>query len=451
MGERPGAAADAGRIAVLANEVRAASRLGMVGMAIMALVLAWTHHAFAAIVRPPILLDLWVGGMACVVVYFYAAMAVFLYRRPGDAETVGEWTKYGGYAQTGLNIGITISPWVLMPHADPGLQSLTTLLYVWYVSIGIMTNNAAVPMPAWEVAMLTLSVAGFALWNAGPYAPALAFFLIMIGLTMLSLRTMVRQSVLKALAAQEASDRSEATTRVALAAAAAERDAKTRFIAAASHDLQQPLHAASLFFDAALAMPEGAERRQAIAGAHSAFGSTQALLESMLDHLRLEAGAVRPRLEPLPVGPLLAAVAFEHGAAARAAGMAIRVVPGRLVANADSNLLKRALGNLVANAIRHARGEHVLIAARARGGAAELWVVDDGRGIPDGEGERLFDDFAQGGAGGAGGFGLGLASVRRRMALMGGSAAHEPLWRGGAAFVLRLPLVAGPRLAIAAE
>jgi signal transduction histidine kinase len=442
---------DPERLAAMAIEVRAGAKMSIGGMAIMAGVLVFVRWRFAALVDPAWLLTAWLAWMWGAIAFWAGAMLLFYHRRPDDAETVARWTKPGLWVQSALNFGIAACPWVLLPGADAELQYVTTLLYVWYVATTIMTSNSGVPMPVREVVLLTVSNAGFALWKGGPYSAVLALFVVMIGLTMLGFRRQVRQAAVAATAAQVASERAEATAHKALAAATAQRDAKTRFIAAASHDLQQPIHAASLFFDVAIAMPDGIERQRAIAGAHMAFESTQALLAAMLDHLRLEAGAVRARLAPVDLGAMLARAVLEHGAAARAAGMVLRPVASRLWVTADADLLRRSLGNLVGNAVRHARGERVLLAARRRGDHAEIWVIDDGHGVAAGDVPRLFDDFAQGSDSDTAGFGLGLASVRRQCELMGGSAALDPRWRGGAAFVLRLPLAAVPALALAAE
>ncbi|WP_310497828.1 HAMP domain-containing sensor histidine kinase [Sandarakinorhabdus sp.] len=442
---------DAGmRLAVMAKEVRAGSRLSIVGMIIMAGVLVFVQHMFGDKVRPSWLLALWIGSMAGVIFYWVAAMVMFHRRQPDDHDTVHYWTRLGAHAQTGLNIGIACTPWLLMSAADPQLQSLMTLLYLWYVATGIMTANAGVPVPAWEVMMLTASSAGFALWQGAPYSGWIALFLVLIGLTLLGLRTLVRSSVLAAFEAQLASARSESAMQDALALVAAQRDAKTRMIAAASHDLQQPAQAASLYFELALSQ-HGAARDAAIGGARAAFSAIGGLLESMLDYLQLDAGAVTARLEPIAVGPVLAAAMQQHRPAADTAGLALRASPTTAVVMADASLLHRALGNLIANAIRHSGARRLQLAARRRGTMVEIWAIDDGKGVADADTARLFDDFAQG-SGASAGFGLGLASVRRQLALMGGKAQFEPRWRRGAAFMIGLPAGGAlPPFSIAAE
>jgi signal transduction histidine kinase len=225
-------------------------------------------------------------------------------------------------------------------------------------------------------------------------------------------------------------------------AAEASRDGRTRFLASASHDLGQPLQAARLFFDQAMANPAGPARDAAARGLNWAFDSTEALLGQMLDHLRLESGQVAARIEAFPLGPAIAQLAEMHEPAARLARVDIIAVPTRLAVRADRALVDRALGNLVTNALRHARARRVLVGARKTAGRVLIWVIDDGVGIPEADHPRLFDDHFQGSNHGddvRGGFGLGLASTRRLAALMQGAAGIDRRWTRGSAFWIELP------------
>jgi signal transduction histidine kinase len=132
----------------------------------------------------------------------------------------------------------------------------------------------------------------------------------------------------------------------------------------------------------------------------------------------------------------------DQAPAALAEGIRLHAVSSSQSVKADPTLLGRALSNLVANAIRHSQGRRALIGVRRDSEAVTLWVIDDGRGVGARADTRLFEDFAHGAAVTAGsreGFGLGLASARRSLALMGGAAGLERPWRGGSAFYLRLP------------
>ncbi len=225
-------------------------------------------------------------------------------------------------------------------------------------------------------------------------------------------------------------------------AAEGARDARTRFLASASHDLGQPLQAARLFFDQAIANPAGPARDAAVRGVNWAFDATESLLGQMLDHLRLEAGQVSVGIEAVMLGPVLSTLAEMHEPAARLARADIIAVPTRLAVLGDRALIDRAIGNLISNALRHAQARRVLIGARWTAGRVRIWVIDDGIGIPATDLPQLFDDHFQGSNHGdevRGGFGLGLASTRRLAGLMQGSAGIDRRWPGGSAFWLELP------------
>lgn len=429
-------------VAVTAAEIRSGVALSSVGMIIMATVLVFIARTFENIVQP-LPLHMWLAWMTACIVFWGIAVAAFLWRQPDAAAVAGRWAWYGRAVHSSMTFGIIVSVWLLLPSADDGLRALMLMLYVWYIATIILASSAAIAASATELVGLIASAASFIAWSRMDRWPIWLLFVVMAGVTMLGFRTLVRRAVVDALAGRAASERAEAVSRQAFATAAAERDAKTRFIASASHDLQQPIQAASLFFESAIEAADFATRARATAGARTAFASTQALIGQMLDHLRLEAGAVAARREPVALRTLLYAVAAEHEPVARAAGIRLIVVGSAPSPIADVTLLRRAVGNLVVNAIRHGQGERILLGARRRGTVVELWVIDDGNGIAAEDQGRVFDDYVQGSDHGdqqRGGFGLGLASVRRSLALMGGTAVLDPRWAGGAAFKLTLPL-----------
>ena len=136
-----------------------------------------------------------------------------------------------------------------------------------------------------------------------------------------------------------------------------------------------------------------------------------------------------------------ARVAELNEPAARLAGVEVHALPSRLEARADPALTERALGNLVANSLRHAKARRVLVGARRRAGRVRRWVIDDGVGIAPADAPRLFEDYVQGSNHGdeiRGGFGLGLSSARRMAGLMGGDVGLDAKWTAGSAFWLEL-------------
>jgi signal transduction histidine kinase len=220
-----------------------------------------------------------------------------------------------------------------------------------------------------------------------------------------------------------------AQMRLARDAAEAADQAKTRFLAAASHDLRQPAHALGLYVASlrgqALTPPQ-AELAARIASSLEALDS---MFSALLDISRIDAGAVTPRSEPFSLVPLLRRLAEEYAPQAEASGLrlVLRVAPGQPATRGDPVLLERIVRNLLANAFKYTDRGGVLLACRSRTDAhgnhrwcIEVW--DSGHGIDADERERVFEEYYQLGNPGRDrrqGLGLGLAIVRRLARLMG--------------------------------
>ena len=219
------------------------------------------------------------------------------------------------------------------------------------------------------------------------------------------------------------------------------QEAKARFLAAASHDLDQPLQSARLFFDQLLRHPDAHARDVAAQRLSRAFDTMQDMVTQVTHFLQLESDAVTVRAETVPLGPLLARSIESHEHNAEPSTTKLRSVHSNLAVIGDRTLIERTLGNFIANALRHAKASRVLVAARRSGRIVRIWVIDDGAGIIAEDRDQLFDDYAQGSDHedeGRGGFGLGLASARRMATLMGGAVGLDPRWTKGAAFFLAL-------------
>jgi signal transduction histidine kinase len=371
-----------------------------------------------------VLIAAWVGVIA----------AWSLSRRGGGRRMT--WRR-ANWAITWLGNGANIAGfWIVAPYSPDALILLLAAFAYATVTVQVLGSIQRPPAAAgWVLAPLAMpaSLALYAATHFDRYTAPLIPYSAAYAVVMLEVRRVVQRAVNQAHGAQ-------ATAEAALSEAAAGRDARTRFLASASHDLQQPLQAARLFFDQAMRGRTAAQRQAAAAKAGWAFDGAEQLLTQMLDHLRLESGAVAPQMGAASVGPLIARIAEMNEPAARLVGTELVALPSRLGVQADPALAERALGNLVTNAIRHAKARRVLIGARRMGGRVRLWVIDDGVGVGEADAERLFQDFAQGAHGDEvrGGFGLGLASARRMAELMGGRVGLERNWRRGSAFWLEL-------------
>jgi two-component system, sensor histidine kinase len=207
----------------------------------------------------------------------------------------------------------------------------------------------------------------------------------------------------------------------ARASAEAANQGKTRFLAAASHDLRQPLHAMGLLAASLSSRVREPGEREIVEGINTSVEALERLLSALMDISKLDAGAITPVPAPLPLTPLFARLMRQFAPLAAAQGLRLSVVPTRTWVTSDAVLLERILANLVANAVRYTELGGVVVGLRRRGGRLWIDVVDSGVGIATLERERIFDEFyrAKPARGRAGhGMGLGLAIVRRLARLL---------------------------------
>jgi signal transduction histidine kinase len=202
----------------------------------------------------------------------------------------------------------------------------------------------------------------------------------------------------------------------ALAAAEQANQDKSRFLAAASHDLRQPLHAMGLFLDTLARSPLTAQQASVLGHARTASGAASEMLTTLLDYSRLEAGVVQAHDAPFAVQPLLGALEQEFGPQADAAALVYRTRETTAAALADKALVDLVMRNFISNALRYTRTGGLLIACRARGGRLALEVWDTGCGIAPEHQQEVFKEFHQLGnpeRDRRKGLGLGLAIVQR--------------------------------------
>jgi PAS domain S-box-containing protein len=191
---------------------------------------------------------------------------------------------------------------------------------------------------------------------------------------------------------------------------------KTRFLAAASHDLLQPLNAARLFVSALADLDHPQPNRGLISNIEISLGAVEDLLGALLDISKLDAGAVLPELVDFPIASLLGPLVTEHRALAKENGLMLGHVPSRAVVRSDIRLLRSIIQNFLSNAIRYTKRGRVLLGCRHLGNALKIEVWDTGPGIPANKFDEIFEEFRQLDANAAPherGLGLGLAIVKR--------------------------------------
>lgn len=229
--------------------------------------------------------------------------------------------------------------------------------------------------------------------------------------------------------------------------------AKSQYLAAASHDLRQPAHALSLYISAAkrivskLPVEHTSQLDPVLTGMAASAQSQDALLNSILDISRIDAGVLHSNPEPIAVEAVFARVVSEHAVDARAASVTLRYRDTSLGMYADPVLFHRICQNLVTNALKFAEGGTVLLSARARGDQVLVQLWDQGDGIAPEHIEKIFDEFYQVASGvsvRARGMGLGLSIVRRLSRLQGGDISVRSVLARGSVFSVRLPATRSP-------
>jgi signal transduction histidine kinase len=232
----------------------------------------------------------------------------------------------------------------------------------------------------------------------------------------------------------------------ALAEARARADeanfSKTRFLAAASHDLLQPLNAARLFLAALGETDLPANAGRLIENVELAFESIDRLLGALLDISKLDAGVVTPVIEHVPLEPLLRRLVAEFTPQAERKGLALRLVPTSAVVVTDQAMLSRVLMNLVSNAIRYTLHGGVLVGVRRDRAGYRVEVVDTGIGISAEDHTLIFEEFRRLGSDDRQrdrGFGLGLAIVERIARMLEHPLTVRSVPGQGSRFALSLP------------
>ena len=218
--------------------------------------------------------------------------------------------------------------------------------------------------------------------------------------------------------------------------------AKSRFLAAASHDLRQPLHALVLFSADLMSKADSTSMRRLAGQINAAIASLGELLDGLLDFSRVDLGAARPELQAVGLDELLERVVATHRNSAQVKGLQLRRHPTRSHVLSDSLLLYRMVSNLVANAVRYTERGGILIGVRRSADRVRIEVWDSGIGITDAHRSLIFQEFFQAGnpeRNPGKGLGLGLSLVERLARLLDHSLSVRSVPGSGSVFGISLP------------
>jgi CheY-like chemotaxis protein/anti-sigma regulatory factor (Ser/Thr protein kinase) len=221
--------------------------------------------------------------------------------------------------------------------------------------------------------------------------------------------------------------------------------AKSRFLAAASHDLRQPLHALGLFVAQLQANIDAPDRGRIVGRIGAAVAAMNELFGALLDISKLDAGVLDPNVTEFPVAHLLQRLETTFAGAAHEKGLSLRVMPSQAWIRSDFILLERILLNLVSNAIRYTGRGGAVVACRRRRGSLRIEVYDTGAGIAEDQRQNIFAEFYRLGEADndrRAGLGLGLAIVDRLCRLLDHPIELASTKGKGSRFAVTVPQVA---------
>lgn len=320
----------------------------------------------------------------------------------------------GGVALLGLSLGLTLALAIARRIAQP-LQKMTEM--VQRIGQGEQSDKVA-------------SEPGGALHELESGINAMAD---RIALAQDTLRHEVEQATAELRRRKEEAERSTA--------------AKTRFLAAASHDLRQPLHALGLFVSRLAQYPHAAEVGMLVRNIDASVRALQDLFDALLDISRLDAGAIEVHRHVFRTAELFARLDNAFGELASVKGLRLRLRPGSLWLDSDPILFERIAMNLLSNAIRYTEQGGVLLVCRRRGDRARFEVWDSGPGIPEHLRQDIFEEYVQIGnpeRAADKGLGLGLAICKRLAHLLGHRLGLASRPGHGSVFWVELPLGVAP-------
>ncbi|MEW9798303.1 PAS domain-containing hybrid sensor histidine kinase/response regulator [Alteromonas sp. CYL-A6] len=218
-------------------------------------------------------------------------------------------------------------------------------------------------------------------------------------------------------------------------------ESKTKFLAAAGHDLMQPFNAATLFASMLAQKTANTDLASLSEGVVTSLNSAESLLTMLLDMTKLESGVLTPELSQFAIDDVLAPLVREFSLIAGQKGLALRYVPTGVIVRSDKKLLRRIIQNLLSNAIRYTQTGGVLIGVRrARAGQAHVCVYDTGPGIAAHQQAEIFNEFHQlDKQKSQQGLGLGLTIVERISDLLGHPVGLNSVMQHGTVFRVTLP------------
>ncbi len=310
---------------------------------------------------------------------------------------------------------------VALPSKDLALICLTMLVLTGMGTGSIGAVMAYRPAIVGWLCPVLLPLPVLLMWHGGPFHIPLAIFsLIYLGVSLVFAMSQ-NATLVRALQAQFDNAELVGQLRHQMSLATEADREKSRFVASASHDLRQPMHALGLFASALEKRLVGSSEAPLVANLNRCIESLDRSFNAMLDISKLDAGVVEPQLQTFPIRDVFRRLHMHFAGQAEGAGLHLRFKPGGKLVHSDPQLLERILSNLIQNAIKYTREGGIVVVARTHGSNAHIEVWDTGVGIPAAELPRVFDEFYQlhnPERDRSRGLGMGLAIVKRLALLL---------------------------------
>ena len=379
-------------------------------------------------------------------------MALIHWRAPHHAQEEIHWWRSIVHPTSALMAVVVALPFLLGLNPWVSLSTFTTALSMTLAVLALIQavrlDPFTRPMYYCFGAILVSSQASITfmmgkIWTMSWWLGQ-ALFLVSILLLghAVTLAYLTRQSLSGAQTEEEVLALMRQTAEAAQAARNANA-AKTRFMAAASHDLRQPLVPIKLFAELLDAETQGTPPGKLVRKLRSSVQSLDELLNKMMEFSRLEAGAVHTRIEPVRLGDVLQRFHQDFAPVAAAKGLQLRWVDSSAVVLTDRVVLEQILRNLLQNALRYTDYGKVLIGCRPQGPMIRLEVYDTGMGIAADQVPKIFTDFYQANMPNRDrqlGLGLGLATVDRLAKVLGIEIGVDSVLGRGSCFRIQMPL-----------
>ena len=382
------------------------------------------------------------GTTAC------GAAARSLVRSPHHTVQALRMRRWGVLSAAATLLLFLLAPWVFRSNAGQSgvvLAAIAGSMLAVVGAIGLAPLRAA----ALAAALLPLATAFEAAGNAGAFDSALmaSGLFASAGIACLAIWQNLRWQA----AARSSIKQADRITELEMARDAAIRADydKSRFLAIASHDLRQPVHAIGLFAATLEKRLEGSAEEPLVRNLSRAIDGLDRSFNVMLDISRLDAGAIEPRVQHFPLRDLFRRLHMHYAGQAEQKGLGLRFSPGGKSLSSDPHLLERILGNLIQNAIKYTERGGIVVVARNAPGCLHIEIWDTGIGIRSADLPRVFEEFYQVGRHGrtrAQGLGMGLAIVKRLARLLGHELTVSSRPGRGTMFRLRIKLGVLPEI-----